>query len=72
MTKEGSYPPDHPEGPSSKVGAPTPVGKVRPVLTVVPDDSALGQFLGSSAVLSAPVITRLTETWKSEQPAFVD
>src|SRR3954470_6055837 len=36
MTTEGSYPPDHPEGPSSKAGAPTPVGKVRPVLTVVP------------------------------------
>jgi len=31
---------------------------------------ALGQFLGSSAGLSAPVITRLTETWKSEQRAF--
>jgi hypothetical protein len=39
MTTEGSYPPDHPEGPSSKAGAPTPVGKVRPVLTVVPDES---------------------------------
>ncbi len=33
---------------------------------------ALGQFLGSSAGLSAPVITRLTETWKSEQRAFAD
>jgi putative transposase len=31
---------------------------------------ALGQFLGSSAGLSAPVITRLTETWKNEQRAF--
>jgi transposase-like protein len=31
---------------------------------------ALGQFLGSDAGLSAPVITRLTETWKSEQRAF--
>src|SRR5918992_82756 len=31
---------------------------------------ALGQFLGSSAGLSAPVITRLTETWKGEQRAF--
>jgi transposase-like protein len=31
---------------------------------------ALGQFLGSSAGLSAPVITKLTETWKSEQRAF--
>src|SRR5689334_5186018 len=39
MTTEGSYPPDHPEGPSSKAGAPTPVGKVRPVLTVVPEES---------------------------------
>lgn len=31
---------------------------------------ALGQFLGSSAGLSASVITRLTEQWKSEQRAF--
>ena len=35
MTEEGSYPPDHLK-PSSKIGAPTPVGRVRPVLTVVP------------------------------------
>ncbi|WP_370026942.1 IS256 family transposase [Planotetraspora sp. GP83] len=32
--------------------------------------SALGQFLGSTAGLSASVITRLTETWKGEQRAF--
>jgi transposase-like protein len=31
---------------------------------------ALGQFLGSDAGLSAPVITRLTDTWKAEQRAF--
>jgi transposase-like protein len=31
---------------------------------------ALGQFLGSSAGLSAPVITKLTEAWKAEQRAF--
>jgi transposase-like protein len=31
---------------------------------------ALGQFLGSSAGLSASVITRLTETWKAEQRTF--
>ena len=31
---------------------------------------ALGQFLGSSAELSAAVITRLTEAWKAEQRAF--
>jgi transposase-like protein len=31
---------------------------------------ALGQFLGSAAGLSAAVITRLTETWKTEQRAF--
>jgi transposase-like protein len=31
---------------------------------------ALGQFLGSSAGLSAPVITRLTEQWQAEQRAF--
>ena len=30
---------------------------------------ALGQFLGSTAGLSAPVITKLTETWKVEQHA---
>src|SRR5689334_18089320 len=39
MTREGSYPPDHPEGSSSKAGGQTPVGKVRPVLTVVPENS---------------------------------
>ncbi|MBP2708703.1 IS256 family transposase [Microbispora sp. RL4-1S] len=33
---------------------------------------ALGQFLGSTAGLSASVITRLTETWKAEQRAFAD
>jgi transposase-like protein len=31
---------------------------------------ALGQFLGSSAGLSAAVITRLTEAWKAEQRTF--
>jgi hypothetical protein len=31
---------------------------------------ALGQFLGSGAGLSGPVITRLTETWQAEQRAF--
>jgi putative transposase len=31
---------------------------------------ALGQFLGSSAGLSAAVITRLTETWREEQRVF--
>jgi transposase-like protein len=31
---------------------------------------ALGQFLGSSAGLSGPVITKLTETWKAEQHSF--
>src|SRR3954465_13876330 len=35
MSVEGSYPPDHSQA-SSKAGAPTPVGRVRPVLTVVP------------------------------------
>jgi transposase-like protein len=33
---------------------------------------ALGQFLGSTAGLSAPVITKLTEQWKAEQRAFAD
>jgi len=31
---------------------------------------ALGQFLGSGAGLSGPVITRLTEQWRAEQRAF--
>jgi transposase-like protein len=31
---------------------------------------ALGQFLGSTAGLSASVITKLTETWSAEQRAF--
>jgi transposase-like protein len=31
---------------------------------------ALGQFLGSAAGLSGPVITKLTGTWKAEQRAF--
>jgi hypothetical protein len=31
---------------------------------------ALGQFLGSSAGLSSPVITKLTETWRAEQRTF--
>lgn len=31
---------------------------------------ALGQFLGSSAGLSASVITKMTETWKAEQRTF--
>jgi transposase-like protein len=31
---------------------------------------ALGQFLGSTAGLSGPVITKLTETWKAEQRTF--
>jgi len=31
---------------------------------------ALGQFLGSTAGLSAPVITKMTEAWKAEQRTF--
>ena len=31
---------------------------------------ALGQFLGSTAGLSGPVITKLTAAWKTEQQAF--
>ena len=31
---------------------------------------ALGQFLGSSAGLSAATVTRLTQTWQAEQKAF--
>jgi transposase-like protein len=32
----------------------------------------LGQFLGSSAGLSAAVITKLAETWQAEQRAFAE
>jgi hypothetical protein len=32
---------------------------------------ALGQFLGSSKGLSAPVVTKLTEQWKTEQRTFI-
>jgi hypothetical protein len=31
---------------------------------------ALGQFPGSPAGLSGPVIARLTQTWQDEQSAF--
>lgn len=34
--------------------------------------TSLGQFLGSSKGLSAPVITKLTEQWKAEQRAFAE
>ena len=34
--------------------------------------AALSQFLGTSAGLSAPVITKLTETWKAEQRTFTE
>lgn len=33
---------------------------------------ALGQFLGSTAGLSASVVTRLTEQWQAEQRAFAE
>src|SRR4051794_11612441 len=47
---EGSYPPEHPQaGPSSKAGGPTPVGKVRPVLTVVPGESDGGERAATEA-----------------------
>ena len=93
---------------SSKIGAPTPVGRVNDkrvdpatgerarfasailpawcrkspkVTEVLPllylhglstsdFGPALGQFLGSSAGLSAPVIARLTQTRQGEQRAF--
>jgi hypothetical protein len=32
----------------------------------------LGQFMGGLAGLAAPVITKLTETWKAGQRAFAD
>jgi hypothetical protein len=54
--QEGSYPPDHLHYLHGLSSG-----------DFVP---ALGQFLGSTAGLSAPVITKLTETWKAEQRAF--
>src|SRR3954451_7468249 len=52
---EGSYPPESSRtGPSSQAGAPTPVGKVRPVLTIVPGESGSGDERaagGSSALV---------------------
>ena len=51
--REGSYPPGDLEV-SSKIGAPTPVGKVRPVLTVVPGaadaDDPAGRTAASSLI----------------------
>src|ERR671921_523549 len=46
MSKEGSYPPDHLQ-PSSKIGAPTPVGRVRPVLTVVPGAAEVDAYIAA-------------------------
>src|SRR5437763_11217013 len=54
-TKEGSYPPDHPEQvPQAKAGGPTPVGKVRPMLTVVPDVSE-GRDVSATASITGPI-----------------
>jgi transposase-like protein len=83
--KEGSYPPDHPEGPSSKAGAPTPVGKVRPVLTVVPEESdgrddrvgtaAAGPITGSSSLIDEIVREgarrMLAEALQAEVDAYI-
>lgn len=51
------------------------VGEVLPLLYLHGLSSgdfvpALGQFLGSSSGLSAPVITKLIRRWKAEQRAF--
>ena len=43
--------------PSSKIGAPTPVGKVRPVLTVVP--GAAGDDEGRRPAGSSPLIDEI-------------
>src|SRR3954464_859994 len=57
---EGSYPPEHPQaGPSSKAGAPTPVGKVRPMLTVVPGESAGGEERPAGAADGSSLIDEI-------------
>ena len=80
---EGSYPPDHPgTGPSSKAGAPTPVGKVRPVLTVIPedpnglDDHAPAGGAGVSASLIDQIVRdgarrMLAEALQAEVDAYI-
>jgi len=53
--KEGSYPPDHPEqAPQARAGAATPVGKVRPMLTVVCDESE-GPDESAAAAITGPI-----------------
>ena len=52
--EEGSYPPDHPEGPQAKAGAATPVGEVRPVLTVVPEEAG-GRDESLAASITGPI-----------------
>ena len=76
--------PDTGERATVLLGDPAAVGRKTPKVTEVlpllylhglsPADfvPALGQFLGSSAGLSASVITKLTETWKAEQRAFAE
>jgi transposase-like protein len=78
---EGSYPPDHLQA-SSKIGAPTPVGKVRPVLTVVAegsdghDDQALTGLAGASASLIDEIVREgarrmLAEALQAEVDAYI-
>jgi Transposase, Mutator family len=78
MTEEGSYPLPITRKPSSKIGAPTPVGKVRPVLTVVPraadaDDPRRPD--GSSSVIDELVRERarrmLAEALQAEVDAYI-
>src|SRR3954449_1643531 len=57
---EGSYPPEHPQaGPSSKAGAPTPVGKVRPMLTVVPGQSQGREERPTGAAVDSSLIDEI-------------
>jgi len=79
MTKEGSYPRDHPEG-SSKAGAATPVGKVRPVLTVVPESGAGDERTGGGVPGSESLIDEivregarrmLAEALRAEVDAYI-
>src|SRR5688500_11908602 len=68
--------------PSSKIGAPTPVGKVRPVLTVVceesdsHDDHVVGPVAGSTTSLIDVVVREgarrmLAEALQAEVDAYI-
>ncbi len=59
--RRGVADPEDRRGVAAALPARAVLGRFRP---------ALGQFLGSTAGLSAPVITKLTRPWKAEQRSF--